>query len=433
MKIISTPGGNPTNAAVNAAIAEDPQAVRDALAVSFPAGPLRVACVGTSITNQGSLLVTDTSPRIVDLTNGHVGWLEHLSNHRVRLARRNGAFESSTDKSFGYSGFQLPGLTDGTTGVYPLDNAIASGAEVLVLEGGTNDVLTGLTDASTTVTRVTNYWTKAVNSGKRVIALNILPVGSSSGATKRDVITTANASLVSVAASLGVTLIDSHSVATKDGDGYATTETLWDGVHPTPAYAHRLAKLIDAQLATFYANRPQEMMVPAAASSIWITTNNSPTGTSIPSGWAKSGTFTDTYSTRTDSDGTTWQRIRMVQGGSAHAYNELYIRATTGITAGDRVRFACRLRAVSGSFTAREVEISGRSTADYSTWRNFVAVTGGSNLGAGSYDPVSGLFVSPIYTIPASTVAVDAKLGFYNTDVTVDIRQFGIFKVIENH
>jgi len=421
---------------VNDAIADNPSDTIEALGVSpqLYRTPLTVACVGTSITHQGTVLTTDVNPRIHDLTNGHAGWLEPLSNHRVRLARRNGVFEAYTDKTFGYPGYQLPGLTDGSTGVYPLDNAIASGAEVLVLEGGTNDVNTGLTDTSTTVSRVTSYWTKAVNSGKQVIALNILPIGSASGATKRDIITNANAQLVSVAASLGVTLIDSHSVATKDGNGYATDETLWDGIHPTPAYAHRLAKLIDTQLATYYADRPQSMIVPSAASSIWITQSNSPSQATIPTGWAKSGTFTDTYTAVTDADGTTWQRVKMVQGGAAKSVNSLYIRATSGFSAGDRVRFAVRMREVSGAtFDANEFYAYGRTTANYSAWQYAYALSGGTNLGTGDYDPITGLFISPVLTVPSGTVAIDAAILFNpNTEVSVDVRQFGVFKVVEN-
>lgn len=447
--------------------------------------PLRVACVGTSITEQGSLLVTDSNPRIIDAGNGHAGWLEHLSNHRARLVRRNGVAETATDKTFGYSGYGLVGLTDGASAVFPLDNAIASDAEVLVLEGGTNDISGGV--QATIVSRITNYWTKAVASGKRVIALNVLPYGgqatsagsmvngetyeiytpgtttwtsfgaadnntgtvfvksggtatgtglalsksSATANTNKNLITAVNADIVAVAASLGVTLIDTHSVATLSS-GFATTESTWDGIHPTPAYAHRLAKLIDTQLATFYANRPQEMIVPAAGSGVWITSSNSPSGASIPSGWAKSGTFTDTYTAVSDTTGT-WQRIRMLQTGTAHSVNALYVRATTGFSAGERVRYACRIRPTSGAtFTSRSIELWGRSTTDYSTWRYFDGIRAGSNLGTGDFDPVTGLYISPVFTIPASTVALDAYIQSYNTDVTFEVRQFGIFKVVEN-
>lgn len=449
-------------------------------------GPLRVACVGTSITEQGSLLATDANPRIHDLGGGYAGWLEHLSNHRVRLVRRNGVGESLTDKTFGYSGYGLTGLTNGASGVYPLDNAIASGPEVFILEGGTNDVSDGV--QATIVNKVTNYWTKALNTGKPVIALNILPIGgkytaatamvngdtyeimtvgttvwtnfgaadnnagtvfvksgaagsgtgfvfsksSATATTNKNLIAAVNADLVAVAAGLGVTLIDTHAAATMSG-GFATVESVWDSIHPTPAFAHRIAKLINTQLSTLYANRPQEMIIPAAASGLWITTSNSPTGVSIPSGWAKSGTITDTYSLTTDADGTTWQRVRFLQAGAAGSYNEIYNRATTGFAAGDRVRFCIRIRPVSGAtFTAHDIAFMGRSTADYLTWRNCCAVTQGSNYAIGDFDPITGLFVSPILTIPSGTVGIDAKIGFYNTDVTFEFRQAGVFKVVEN-
>ena len=452
-------------------------------------GPLRVACVGTSTTHQSSILATDVNPRIHDLTNGHAGWLEHLTNHKVRLVRRNGVFESYTDKTFGYPGFGLTGLTDGVNGVYPLDNAIASGAEVLVLEGGTNDVSSG--DSSATIlTRIEDYWTKAVNSGARVIALNIPPMGSGIiNSTKRDVITTVNAALPALATSLGVNLIDVYATATIDGSGYATTESAFDGIHPTPAFAHRMAALIAAQLNTWAANRPQEMIVPHSqgalttagsftvglkyviasigttnfvpigasgntigveftatgagsgtgtayvANAVWLTAqpNPSQTGTK-PNAWVASGTFTPTYTAVTDADGTLWQRVRMLQTGTANSIMKFSINPTSGFMAGERIRFSCRIRPVSGgAFDVTEVGFLGQcyDTTSVSS-KSYRAISGGANLGAGNYDPITGLFVSPVYVIQATSTALFAIIEFYGNDVQFDIKDYGIFKVIEN-
>lgn len=454
-------------------------------------GPLRVACVGTSITFQSSLLATDVNPRIHDLTNGHAGWLEHLTNHKIRLVRRTGVYESSTDKTFGYSGFGLTGLTTGSVGVYPLDNAIASGAEVLVLEGGTNDIAGGV--RATIVAKVRAYWTKAINSGARVVALNILPYGGptivataitsaqngniyeiqtvgtsvwtsygaannnlgtvftkingtiggtggainksdATGSTTRDMITNVNSDLVALATELGVTLIDTHSVATKDGAGYATIETLFDGIHPTPAYAARLAALIAVPLNTFAANRAPEMIVPNQASALWITQSNSPSQNTIPTGWVASGTFTGTYTAVTDADGTTWQRVRMLQTGTANSVMQFSINPSTGFSAGDKIRFCCRIRPVSGgAFDVNEIGFAGSCYDTTSgTSKSFKAITGGANLGTGNYDALTGLFVSPIYVIQATSTALFSAIGFNGNDVQFDIRQYGIYKVIEN-
>jgi lysophospholipase L1-like esterase len=472
---------------ITTATAKQKGGIRTSLDVGFGVnGPLRVACVGTSITNQGSVLTTDGVPRIHDLTNGHAGWLEHLTNHRIRLVRRNGVYETATDKTFGYSGFGLTGLTDGSGGVYPLDNAIAGGAEVIVLEGGTNDV-SGGDSAATVLTKITAYWTKAVNSGAQVIALNIPPMGSGIiNTTKRDVITTVNAALPDLATSLGVTLVDAYATATIDGSGFATIESAWDGIHPTPAYANRVAALIAIPLNAICANRSQEMIVPHAqgalttagafavgtkyiiasigttnfvpigagsntvgveftatgagsgtgtayvANPLWITPqpNPSQTGTK-PNGWTNTGGFTGTYTAVTDADGTLWQRVRMVQSGAANAIMQLFPSISTGFAAGDRLRFSCRLRAVAGSaddFT--EFEAYGQNNAGTNTI--FRAIAGGANLGTGNYNPITGLFVSPVFTVPTATTAIFYRLGFYGNDVTFDIRQFGVFKVIEN-
>jgi len=461
------------------------------LAISSLSRPLSVACVGTSITQQSSILATDINPRIHDRTNGHAGWLEHLTNHKIRLVRRTGVFESYTDKTFGYPGFGITGLTTGSGGVYPLDNAIASGAEVLVLEGGTNDVTGGETSASI-ITKITAYWTKAVNSGARVIALNIPPMGSSIiNSTKRDVLITVNAALPALAASLGVTLVDAYAAATIDGSGYATTESAFDAIHPTPAYAQRIAALIASPLNTWAANRPPEIIVPNAqgglttagsfsvglkyviasigttnfvsvgsgantvgveftatgvgtgtgtayvANAVWITAQPNPSQNTKPNAWVASGTFTPTYTAVTDADGTLWQRVRMLQSGTANSIMKFSVNPTTGFLAGDRVRFSCRIRPVSGgAFDALEVGFYG---AAYDTTapntKYYRAITGGANLGTGNYNAITGLFVSPIFTIGATMIpspGLYAVIEIYGNDVEFDIRDYGIFKVIEN-
>jgi len=507
--------------------------------------PLRVALVGTSITAQSSAIDTTHQPRIHDTGAGYGAWLEHISGHRVRLVRNYGTAESASQKTFGYSGYQLPGLTDGASGVYPLDNALNSGAEMLVLEGGINDIITGGVSAATLITRLTSYWTKAVSTGLPVIAFNCTPYGggataaasmtngntyeiysagtttwtsfgaadnnvgtvfvksgsagtgtgvaldksSATATTRRDNIATANASLSAIATSLGVTLIDTHALATMSG-GFATTESLWDGIHPTPAYAHRLAVAINTQIASSYAARPPATIVPPSSSAIWVTTNNSPSQATIPTGWAKGGSaFTDTWSAQTDADGTTWQRVRVVPS-VANTAGSIYIRATTGLKQGERVRFACRLRPVSGTHTLRDITILGRVSGSNASFVNFRAISQGSNLGTGNFNPITGLFISPEFTVPpfvtslnatsmvagkqyeiltvgttdftlvgavnntvgtrfiataagtgtgtvinpviTDPVIIDAFIDFTATDVTYDIRQFGVFKVISN-
>ena len=452
-------------------------------------GPLRVACVGTSITNQSSTLVTDNLPRITDLTNGHAGWLEHLSNHRVRLMRRNGTYETATDKTFGYAGAKVGGLTDGVAnyGVYPLDNAIKSGAEILVVEGGTNDVPDG---SAAAITAITAYWTKAVASGKKVIALNVPPTGGvitdanlmvngntyeistpgnttwtsygaadnntgtvfvksggtasgtgraldktvAAAATTKNTITTINAALPAIASSLGVTLIDIHTSAVLSS-GLATTESLWDGTHPTPAYAHRIAKLIDAQLAASYANRPQEFIVPNDSSGLWISTNPSPHQGTAPTGYSLAWA-TAAWASVTDADGTTWQRCTLTQSQAAYTEDQVYIRTTSGFTAGDKVRFCVRIRPSTGATGYVDVrEISALAVFSGGGTIYATAISGGTNTGTGKYDPMTGLFVSPEVTIPSGTTTIDARLGFANGAASAcgfEFRQFGVFKVVSN-
>ena len=405
------------------------KAQRTAISVQYHPYIRTVCCVGTSITDQGNGVATTAGGiREIDYSNGHSGWLRHLLNSSVTYPIK--FHRGATNYNHGWPGWKLPGITNGANGYTPADDALKTNADIYILEGGTNDIiLDDLTSAADVITNITNYWDKFINAGREVIAFNVLPVGSGDGATKRDKVTTVNAALPAAAAARGITLLDTHSVATKDGSGYATTETLHDGHHPTPAYAHRLAKLAAAPLSSRVGN---SCPIPHDSSAAWVTQSNSPSQATTPTGWVLSVVSgTATYSAVTDAgSGPTWQRVTLHNTGTAYSNIGFYCQATSGFAAGDICRLTANIRAASGTFDVRDWTFFVNCYAGGNI-ATFAMGTGG-NVGTGLFDPVTGVFTSPPFVIPASTTAVTWNLILYANDATFDVRNIGVFKQLTN-
>lgn len=391
--------------------------------------PIRtVCCVGTSITDSGTAGVTgadDAGARVNYNGASYVGWLPHLLNHRITLSPRANAWQ--VDRDHGYSGMTLYGLVRGANesetwipqGLIPVADACATNADVFVLEGGTNDL--GLS-AATVISRINAYWTYFRSRGKEVIALNLPPVGVGGGAVIRERVQAINAALPALADSLGVKLIDIHSLANFDTNGFPTTGSVWDGLHPSTSYAHKIAKAIAAEIAPRTLENP-EPLIPIAGSARWITSNPFPSQGTQPQGWALVG-GASTWSAQTDADGTAWQRIRMTNTGYENCW--LYGGATQGFAAGDTVRLCARLRQVAADLDCQSIRIAcvfyGASVVITD------AIQTGS-AGTGVLDPVSGLFMSDEILVPAGTTEVRWEIFQQANRATIDLRQVGIFKV----
>ncbi len=389
-----------------------------------------ICCVGTSITFAGNALVTTAGgAREYDSTMAHSGWLRHLLGGNAIYPLRSDRGE--TVHNHGWSGWNLSGngtqggIVYGASGFTPADDALKTDADLYVLEGGTNDVNNSFTTANI-IANITAYWTKFRAAGRDVIAINIPPLGSASGTTKRDAITTVNAALPAIATSLGVTLVDIYALSTRDGSGYATSQTLWDGVHPTVAYAHKIAAAIAAVIPAD--KIPDLNLIPKAGSAQWVTSDSNPSGASKPGSWTKSGTsFTDTYSAVTDADGsTTWQRITFARsGGTAYSTLGYYNQATTGFQAGDVMRLSGRIRAATGTFAVRDFALYVNCYANGNI--TTVAIQGSGS--SSDMDPITGTFISPPFTVPVGTTAITWNLNIFCDNITFDIRDIGVFKV----
>ena len=389
-----------------------------------------ICCVGTSITFAGnSITTTAGGPRENDSARGHSGWLRHLLGSNVIYPLRSDRGE--TVHNHGWSGWNVSGngtqagIVYGNNGYTPADDALKTDADLYILEGGTNDISNGYSNA-VVIQNITDYWTKFRAAGRDVIAVNIPPRGSSAGTTVRDSIVTVNAALPAIATSLGVTLVDIYSLATLDGSGYATTASLWDGTHPGTAYAHKIASAIAAVIPS--EKIPDLNIIPKATSAQWVTSSNSPSQATIPTGWTKlAATFTDTYSAVTDSDTTTWQRVTLTRtSGTSYSAIGFYNQVTTGFKAGDLMRASAKIRAATGTFDVGDfgftVACYGSDGANVST----VALQGPGDTNP--MDPITGTFTTPPFTVPFGTTAITWTLTFYGNNVTCDIREIGVFR-----
>lgn len=355
----------------------------------------------------------------------HPGWLPHLLNHRITLAARANAWR--VDRDHGYSGMTLLGLVVGRNesetwipdGLIPVADACATNADVFVLEGGTNDL--GL-PATTVISRINAYWTYFRSRGKEVIALNVLPVGIVKGGTLiRDRVNAINAALPAIADSLGVKLIDVHSLANFDSEGFPTTESIWDGLHPSTSYAHKIAKAIAAEIEPRTLEN-SEPLIPPAGSARWLTPNPFPSQASQPLGWVRAG-GSSAWSAQTDADGTLWQRISMTHAGDESSW--LYGGTTQGFVPGDTVRLCARLRQVAAGLECQSIRMA---CVFYGPSVVITDAIQTGNPGTGVLDPVSGLFVSDEIVIPAGTNEVRWEIFHRANRATVDLRQVGIFK-----
>jgi lysophospholipase L1-like esterase len=401
---------------------------------------IKVCCVGTSITDGGTQRVNDFE---YHAANSHAGWLKHLLQERIAYPPRQNAFKPAGDWDHGYSGATVQQLIAGGSwlnnfdpNLVPVADALATNADVYVLEGGTNDLSGNPADNAAILQRIRNYWDYFRSRGKPVIALTVLPVGKTRhtgvpndrGTTAhRDQILAINQALIPIAEELGVELIDVHRFCEMDADGFAKLSSLWDGIHPNSAYAHAIAEAVTEVIAPHTLENP-EPYIPGPNSPAWLSPNVNPSQNSKPGGWATEGATTFTWSSHTDLYGQTWQRISF-DHATELPWVAVQCTIFSGFAEGDVVRSVIRVRDLPGSFKG------------VSTFNSYLYAWNGTHLKASALDQAgnlgvghqvrgaSGLFISPAFTVPAGTTQLRWVFTFQKAQAaTVDLRQCGIFR-----
>jgi hypothetical protein len=392
----------------------------------------KICFLGTSITDAGnSIGGAADSFRMADAGCGHSGWTRHLLHERIVNAPRNNMY--GNDMDHGYSGWTLRQLLDGQTWsggpgfIRPMDDAYAANADCYVLEGGTNG-LAGLT-AATIIAQITEYWTWFRSRNKPVIALDILPLGTAYApwtTSDRDKVMEVNAALPAIAASLGVTLIPTHPLVGKDVNGFVSTDYLWDGVHPSGKFALAISQALAAVLLPHTVNLP-ESLIPSHTSALWLNSVSFTPGATRPAPWSHGlgAGVSAAYSAQTDGDGTKWQRVAL-SGGSGYPGSQISIYLGSGFTVGTTIRGSMRIRGVSAGWDARSLRVNidcwnGAASYSYAIQPN--------NNGTGVYDPVTGLFTTPDFLVPAGTTQIQMICYLEANAATFDVRQFGMYRL----
>lgn len=396
--------------------------------VTRPTEPWRTICtVGTSITDGASNRLDGSDgagARLRFMPSFPPAYLRPMLGQKISLSLRDNSW--AVDSDHGYSGATLLGLLKGSEassyiaeGLIPVRDAINTGADAFILEGGTND---RTLPPATILARMHDYWNYFRSRDKPVVAMNILPVGPANGPVIRDTIAQVNAALPALAAKLGVILIDTYSLAEIDDQGYATPTSSRDGIHPQAAYAAAIAKALADRI------RPHTVQntafpIPPTGDERWLTPNQNPSQNSQPSGWTYASPGTE-FTAVTDTDGTRWQRVAL--NNSLWLYGHL----STGFSPGEKVRMTAKIRLVDQSATGamRVCAYFYNGTGIFTS-----ALYAGSDTFAGSYPTgEEWYFITDEATIPTGTTMVRWEILFYgdirNRKSIADIRDIGLFK-----
>ena len=273
-----------------------------------------VVLLGTSITNANSDSTGLGAGYVSTRSAGFGAVAQTVLEHRFALAARSNAYTAANgapDIDHGYSGATLANLLSGGISGYasivPVNDAIATGADAVIIEAGANDTALGAAAMAAGIMALVDA---VAQHFKLVVLCNVLPRGAAAGATVRDAIRDCNVLLAAaVVGRRNVILFDAWAAIPKDGGGYALADFIHDGTHPSAAGGILIGKALANVIRPYC--RADAYVVPSAASGLRLTANWLETGSaSLPSGWGQSVSGSSrSYQAITDADGTKWQRF----------------------------------------------------------------------------------------------------------------------------
>lgn len=166
---------------------------------------------------------------------GYFTWANIYLGQRFTLVQNGNQLTE-----FGGSGMSVQTMISGGQ----LAAAVASGADWLLVHGGTNDLATRT--AVQIAADLQTCWDTAIAAGMRVIATTILP-RDAAGDTQAtwDKVRDTNALIrTNARATRGVTLVDWYSAIVDPTTGKGSSTYLADGVHPNVNGANRMGKVL---------------------------------------------------------------------------------------------------------------------------------------------------------------------------------------------
>jgi lysophospholipase L1-like esterase len=262
-----------------------------------------IVFLGDSFTDRSFFSVASNFAAYQD--DGYLNWALINLGQRARVAGILGYVGQNTDVILSHVG-----------------DAIATGAGVLVEEGGINDINANNVAVATIQANKLAIWQAAINAGMRVVATTIPPRGSYTGAQKANLYAV-NAWIRKQAGLMrGVTVCDWAPALVDPATGNAATGTLRaDGIHPTPLGAMRMGARLAAVLGTIV---PPLDVLGSGGDPTNILTNGGMTGNTagLATGWTftnlAQGAVTATASkvARTDDVPGEWQQVNVASGNA---------------------------------------------------------------------------------------------------------------------
>jgi len=213
---------------------------------------------------------------------------------------------------------------------------------VVPIAFGINDAVTGFTLAT--------YSANITEMVRLVRSIGALPwlctvSGNVSTGVVQQRIATYNAWLRQYAAQQGIPLLDIADVMTDPATGKIPTAYDLDGTHQNSAGAKAIGQKVAALAAANLTKWSPPLPVSNTTDSLNLVPNGLfLNGTTVPTGWVNTG-GTPTIVTGDTAIKGNWARLADVAAGSTN----IRLNATTGIAAGDRLRFVGRYRISQGT------------------------------------------------------------------------------------
>lgn len=429
-----------TNAAVTAAIAEDPAAVREAL--QPPAGTItNVALVGDSITQS----TFPASPSNFFRSRGWGTWFRSALQGRINLVKNTNTGEFT----FAKSGATTADYVTGGPQRALMTAALASSADTIILMLGANDVAASGITTATTIANLTALWDESLAAGKQVVIVGIIPVRNDHPAaryypTKAAIV---NAWMRKRAEQLGSLYVDAASFVDLDGDLYKEFEFGDDNIHPGILGAQKIGLGI-AKTVLPHAAESTSYSWPVYDDAKWITPNPYTAGTIGANQTATSWVVSDPFGLATvvkniaaRQDGVTgsggsaanWQEVVVsgmsltdIRKASPTDYAQVYIRNSTAtITSGKSYKCVCELQLLGqhefyGFYL--DLRIAGSKSQDF--------LPDGSMATAwNTLDEFSGILETPVWVATSSgTMDCFAFLTVYGNG-TFRVGRLGIIQI----
>ena len=231
-----------------------------------------------------------------------------------------------------------------------LDDLLASDAQVVLVGGGTNDVVQGQTADWSARHRV-GVCDELRKRGKTAILLSVppIPLGYSGGSFSAAVVAT-NTATAALAAARGHAFVDVTTTLESTagtGTGNASYFLSSSDLHPNTLGASRMGRAIHAAL-----DGVMDFTLDPNANTDFLLANSTfALGSGPPTGWSQtppaSGT-TAAQSMVVDGSYRLW-RISMTKGASTGSWQLTNVTANTESPAGKTVEVVARLRVVSGT------------------------------------------------------------------------------------